>query len=270
MSELLILKALLLVAFALAPIFTRTLWLERSVSYLRAHVAAFLATGVGVLFDIEILILSWILFCAFGFFLYLKKERAWLFSSLGVATCLPFVFSLISALWFTAGSFDLKLLGYNPAWSFYAALHGAFIGWMFLGGLVYLAKIRESRIFLPSVYFCFAGFLLIAFGIDGVPYIKRVGVVILSVILPMSIAIYCLRIWPRNRQAGGLAVISLLGLAISMALALLNEFWIAAPRMAFGLPLMVLSHGLLNALVVLPCFGFAVVLEARKRPLVAN
>lgn len=264
MSELFILNLLLLVAFGVAPIMTRRLFLRDSRIYLKAHSVAFLAALLGFIFETRWLMIPWPAFCVFGFALYLKNERRHLFSWVGAATCLPFVFSLISALWFISGTYDLKLLGYSPAWSFYAALHGAFIGWMLVGGLAFLAKTHAKRVYLLGAFLCLICFLLIAFGIDGVPYIKRVGVIGLSILIPFAIGLFTGSVWTQSRRAAVLAGLSLVAIVVSMSLAILNEFWIAAPRIAFGLPLMVITHGVLNALVAVPCFVAAVMSEANR------
>jgi hypothetical protein len=49
-----------------------------------------------------------------------------------------------------------------------------------------------------------------------------------------------------------------------MGLALANEYWLAFPRIAFGMSTMALTHGLLNVLVVVPCFFFAVRAHAAR------
>ena len=46
-----------------------------------------------------------------------------------------------------------------------------------------------------------------------------------------------------------------------MTMALANEFWGAFPRALAGLPTMVLTHGVLNAVVVVPAFYFALLAD---------
>ncbi len=46
-----------------------------------------------------------------------------------------------------------------------------------------------------------------------------------------------------------------------MTLAMLNEFWTEFPRIIFDIPIMVITHGLINAAIAVPCFFYAVSLE---------
>lgn len=46
-----------------------------------------------------------------------------------------------------------------------------------------------------------------------------------------------------------------------MTLAILNEFWLSAPRVVFGIPIMALTHGFLNAVITIPCFYLAIHFE---------
>jgi hypothetical protein len=171
------------------------------------------------------------------------------------------LFSLISATWFFAGSNDLHLLGFDKAWSFYAALHGLFLGWMFVGCLAFLSATSKNKIYLWSCYLVLACFLLVAFGINGVPIIKRVGLILLSLLIPLVIARYFFE--QRNRTSRIFLTVSLLGICFSMALAIMNEFWPEFPRVLFGIPTMVLAHGFLNAVVVVPCFYFGIVCSSK-------
>ncbi len=150
---------------------------------------------------------------------------------------------------------DLHLLGYNRTWSFYAAIHGSFLGWMFVGCLAFLSKrIDSSKLYLSGCYLTFIFFLFVAFGIDGTPYIKPIGVIGFSFIVPLFIGLYAFSLTKENRISRYLAALSFCSIVVSMALALLNEFWVGAPRMAFGIPIMVGAHGFLNAIVTIPCF----------------
>jgi hypothetical protein len=265
MSEIAILAGLLLVAFVLAPVMTNRFFFDRSRIYLAGHQLSLLLLALAFFLNVRWLFLAWPLFCVFGFLLYLRRDFKSLFSVRGLAIGIPFVFSLISATWFTAGIFDLQLLGYNTTWSFYAAIHGSYIGWIFVGCLAFLAKRKSTdKIYLSGCYFAFLCFLLVAFGIDGTRYIKPVGVIGLSLITILLIGRYAFGLTKENRLSVNLASLSLVSVVLSMALALLNHFWADFPKMAYGVPVMVITHGILNSLLALPCFFLAINLEQRS------
>lgn len=264
MAELIILDFFLGVAFVLAPLFTKKFFLNDSKTYSDAHKTALIILLAGAIFHLDQSAWAWPLFCVFGFSLYLKNEFKTIFSVKGLASCIPFVFSLISAVWFMSGVLDLHLLGYDRAWSFYAALHGAFLGWMFVGGLVVLSKRSgAANLYLAGCFICLIGFLLVAFGIDGVPVIKRLGVVALSLTVPFLIGLFAFE--SKNRAARIFSSLSLGAIAISVGLALLNEFWANFPKVTYGLPTMVLAHGFLNAVFAIPFFGLALWFEFGNR-----
>ena len=258
MEELDYLYFLLLVAFILAPIMTNSLFLHNSKSYQIGHIFAFIFVIFGLVSGINQFFVAWLLFCGAGFLLYLKQEFKELISFQGFATCIPFVFSIIASVWLVAGTNDLGLLGYNKHWSFYAALHGNYLGWMFLGCLASLSKKNDGKSILFSVgcYICLVLFLLVAFGIDGVPYFKTIGVIGLAIVVPFFIVL-CL-ISTNNRASKFLAGLSLIGIMFSLSLAVCNEFWVLKPQIFMGARSMVSLHGVVNALIVIPSFYFAV------------
>lgn len=247
MDEIIILKFYLLIAFVIAPLMTNSFYLNHSRAYSYAHITALLILVAGTLFGFSYATFIWPLFCAYGFLSYLKKGRK-------LTECIPFVFSLISSVWLVSGANDWHLLGYNQEWSFYASIHGSFIGWMFVGGL---ASLRE-KIYQVGCYLAFAFFLLVAFGIDGTPYIKPVGVVGLSIMLPILIGHFTFHIKKENKLARLLAAVSFGAVILSMTLAMLYEFWDEMPRTIFNMHFMVLTHGLLNALIAIPFFLLAI------------
>lgn len=279
-TEQFLLGGLLLVAALFAPLMTNNFFLKQSRSYSMLHFIAVATVAIGVFTGFTILSVVWLLFCLVGVGLHLKNDFSQLFSlksssseiatrlAPAIARGLPFVFSLISAVWFVAGSLDLKLLGYNPTWSFYAALHGSFLGWLFVGCLAFLTKRnRANPAYLYGSFLIFVLFLMVALGIDGVPYLKRIGAIGLSVAVPGLIGLYTFSLDKRNRASRRLASLSLVSILFSMTLALLNEFWIISPKQIFGLPVMVLAHGLLNAVVAVPCFYLAIRFERSTKPL---
>jgi len=262
-----VLDVLVLVAYVLAPRMTAQFFLNTDRRYVIAHAVALVAVVVA-LFGVAVAAPLWGIFCVGGFALHLQRSRASLLSLTGAASCVPFAFSIISAIWFVAGTNDLHLLGYNRAWSFYAVLHGSILGWLFLGSVAHLA-VRHGQGGRPTsstahAIACLASFLLflcVAFGIDGVPYIKRLGVVGFAVVVPAVIGAFA---FTARGAARWWALMSFAGIVASMALALANEFWVAFPRVLAGMPTMVLAHGALNALVVVPCFFFAVRVDASR------
>ena len=267
-TEITLLNFFLCVALVLAPLMTKKFFLNDSQIYSDAHKISLIIVLTGVALSFNYLSVAWPLFCCFGFFLYLKNEYKCLLSMRGFVGCLPFIFSLISSVWFVAGVNDLHLLGYNRTFSFYAALHGIFLGWILMGCLAFLSKRKNSsKFYLWGCYLCFTFFLLVAFGIDGIPYIKRIGVVGLSLIVPSLIGFYAFNLKNENRSSFFLTMLSLFSIAVSMILAILNEFWAATPKIAFGIPIMVLVHGFMNAILAVPCFFVAIRLECdESRP----
>lgn len=266
MTEIALLYLFLCIAFFLAPSMTNRFFLNDSKVYSRAHWAVLITVFAALALEMNMLIVLWPLFCIFGFFLFLKKGDKSLLSMRGIATCVPFLFSLISSLWFFAGVNDLRLLGYDKTWSFYAALHGGFLGWLFVGCVAFLSRRSRFETFhLWGCYLCFIFFLFVAFGINGVPHIKQIGVVGFSIIVPVAIGLYFWGVRRTHSISAIFAALSLASIAISMTLALLNEFWNDLPRFALGVPVMVLVHGLLNAVFAVPCFYFAIRHEYRLR-----
>lgn len=250
------------IAFVLAPLMTNRFFLNNSRTYSDAHKVALILLLIGSALSVNYFAIVWPAFCIFGFFLYLTKQERLIFLTSNAANFIPFLFSLISATWFFSGVNDLHLLGYNQAWSFYAALHGSFLGWLFVGCIAFLSKKpNANRLYLFGCYISLILFLCVAFGIDGIPYIKRIGVVGLSFMVPVLIGIYAFNLKEIQRHSKFLSILSLCAIIASMALAILNEFWLSAPRVAFGIPIMVLAHGFLNAVVTIPCFYLAIRFE---------
>jgi len=268
MTELSLLRVLLLLSMAVAPLGTHRL-LFAGPSRLRAasHAVAWGLAAVGLFSPAPILCAAWLLFTAGSFALFLRERGAALWSPGGLAACVPFVFSNIAAVWLVAGANDLGLLGYGPAFSYYAALHGNVLGWMLIGAIAALADRAgpHRRIHLVAVLVCFASFLLIALGIDQLRALKPIGVVGLTLAIPASQLAFLRGVWPKHKAAFSLACVSLAGLALTMFLAWRNE--LGTPAFAWVLDLrgMVVVHGLLNAVVVGPSHLLAVVLHAKSR-----
>lgn len=265
MTEVALLKLILFLGYILAPIATNKFILNSSKLYSIAHKICLTIVAIGLVFNLNSVTFIWLLFCISGAFVYLNNERLSVFTISGIAKGIPFVFSIISSLWFFSAANDLHLLGYDQAWSLYAALHGCFLGWIFVGCLAFLSTQKElGKFYLFACYLSFVLFLFVAFGIDGVAYLKQVGVVGFSLLVPIIIGIYVFSLKKENLSSLVFSWVSLGSIVLSMGVALLNEFWINFPKILIGLPTMVLIHGFLNAFIVLPFFVLAIMLEMRK------
>jgi hypothetical protein len=252
------------VAIMLGPWMTHSFLLANTRTYVRSYVVTIVVMLVGIVLAIEQLFGAWLIYCSFGLllaFIQFIRERR---SLREIGILIPLVFSVISALWFIAATNDLRMLGYSEAWSLYAAIHGAFLGWIFNGTLIRLCDSLHDPRYLMLVYFNLALFLCVAFGIDGTPWLKKVGVLGLTITVPSAITLFAF-----TSKGSGLSrvlsCLSLVAILISMSLAVMNEFLPEFPRYTLGLPTMVWSHGMLNALVTIPCFYFAVLLGAKQK-----
>lgn len=240
-----LLYSYLAIGLVLAPLMTNHFFLSCSRIYRLAHFFTLGIVATAFLTNFTPLTFVWPVFCAFGAILFLTRKDKTL------PAAVPFLFSLISSSWFAAGTNDLHLLGYNRDWSLYAALHGAFLGWMLFGCF---AKAQ----FKYGTFLGLILFLCVAFGIDGVPYVKRVGVIGLSILVPYLIGKFAIQ----SKQK--LAFVSLGSVIVTLTLAVMYEFVLEEAVTVFGMPLMVFVHGGLNAVVTVPCFVAAVFLSERK------
>ncbi len=271
MSELSLLRVLLVFSLAVAPLGTHAFFLpERSALHVAAYAVGLACAAASLFTPASVLSVGWLALCAgsFAVFLWGRLRALGLagMRSLPVlAACVPFLFSNIAAVWLVAGTNDLRLLGYGPEFSFYAALHGNVLGWMLVGALAILVHLGHARRFYVSaVVVCFASFLLIALGIDQLRALKPIGVVGLTLAVPASQLVFLRSVWTRHAAAFVLGATSLAGLLFTMALAWANHVGAPLVTELAGLRGMVSAHGVLNALVVAPCFLLAVALHARR------
>jgi hypothetical protein len=269
MDELTLLHVLLLVAMAVAPLGTHRFFLpEHTRALTVAHAIAWACAALGLFTAAHALTIAWLGFCAASFGLFLYARRAALLP-LGprapevLAASVPLLFSNVSAVWVVAGAHDLHLLGYGALFSAYAALHGLVLGWMTVGAIAILAQREgpERRVYLGATLVCFVSFLAIALGIDGLPALKPLGIAGLSVALPIAQLVFLRSVWTRNRVAFVLGGVSLGGLVGTLALAWANHLSLLALPDIAGVRGMVTVHGLLNTLVVAPCFLVAARLD---------
>ena len=260
-GELSVLYALLFLALVLGPTITNDLFLHGSKSYQKGHIAAVLIVITAVLFNVNPLVVVWPLFCVAGLLMHLRNRVQTLLTLQTIVTSIPFVFSTIAAVWLFCGSNDLYLLGYDKYWSFYAALHGNYLGWLYLGCLAHLSVHRETsnHLYALGCLVGFALFLMVAFGINGIPLLKSIGAIGLSILVPCCILLFSIH--AKRRISTWFCAISLLAILFSMGLALMNEFWVVYPPTFLGVRSMVTLHGVLNAVVVIPLFYIAIRLD---------
>ena len=266
-SELSLLRVLLLLSMAVAPLGThRFLFPAPSRPRAIAHAVSLACAAVGLFSRAPILCVAWLAFCAVSFALFLRSRASSLRSSRVLAACVPFLFSNVAAVWLVGGANDLGILGYGAQFSYYAALHGNVLGWVVVGALAVLADREgpERGVYLAAVLTCFVSFLLIALGIDQLRALKPIGVVGLSIALPIAQLAFLRGARRRNRAAFALGCVSLAGLVLTMVLAWRNELSMPVLPDVLGVRAMVSVHGALNALVVAPSFLLAVVLDAPR------
>ncbi|MFN7698095.1 MAG: YndJ family transporter [Deltaproteobacteria bacterium] len=270
MSELDLLRLLLLTSMALAPLGTHRFFFPKpSRLEVGTYLGALACAAAGLFSPLPQLCAAWLLFCAASFARFLWSRGRSLCTYPALAACVPFLFSNVAAVWLVAGSNDLRLLGYEQHFSYYASLHGNVLGWTLVGAVAILAN-REAgnaqRVHLAVVLVCLVSFLAIALGIDRLHALKPFGVFGLSFALPASQWTFLRSVWARDRAALALAGASLGGLILTMVLAWANHLSLFPLPPTRGVRAMVSLHGVLNALVVAPCFLFAVTRSAQPRP----
>lgn len=254
MPELDLLRLCLLFSLAIAPLGVHRHVLAPSGARLAFHILAWGSLVVAFMAEVGELTVAWLLFTAVTFGEFLLREQRRGPSLAGLVRGLPLLFSNVSAVWIVAGSNDLGLLGYGPAFSLYAALHGAVLGWITVGAFAILASERSERrhVHAGVVLLASVAFVLVAVGIDQFPRVKPVGVAGLSVALAVGMAALLRDAWGRDRIAFGLGAAAVLALGFTMVLAWRNEF--GAPEL--GAPLgvrgMVSLHGVVNVVFVAP------------------
>ncbi len=265
MSELDLLRGLLLASMVVGPFATQRFFAAPSRLRAAAHIGAFGCAAVGLISSLPMLCVAWLLFCAASFALFLRARAGSLRSPRVLAACVPFVFSNIAAVWLVGGANNLHFLGYGALFSYYAALHGNVLGWILIGSLAALADRDglQRGIYLTSVLVCLVSFLLIAFGIDKLSALKPIGVLGLSIALPVAQLTFLRGVWSRNLPAFLLGGVSFAGLVFTMVLAWRNELSMPLFPWVAGIRGMASVHGVINTVVVAPCFALAVLLDAR-------
>lgn len=265
MTEIDLLRGLLLLCLGLAPFGTHRFLLPPTRLGTVAHALAFLCAAIG-LFSAPALCGVWLFYCAGSFGHYLWHRRASLCSPQVLVGSIPVVFSNIAAFWLLGGANDLRILGYGPTFSFYASAHGNILGWMTVGSIAMLATQQRPhrKLYFVTALACFVSFLLVAVGIDGVPGAKRMGVVGLSAAICIAQLAFVRSVWSTHKGAFVLACTSFMGLVFTFVLAWQYELGALSFPPFAGVRPMVSVHGVINGIVVAPCFLLAVALEARR------
>ncbi|TGN20616.1 hypothetical protein EHS15_03225 [Leptospira idonii] len=266
MNENSLLFSVLAFGYAIAPLFSNRFFLKNSKTYFGLHLISYFLLILAIFFGMPQLNIVWIFFCGFGLILFYKTHRTILLQNYTWIGLFPFGFSLLSSVWFFCGTNQCYLLGYTETWSYYAAIHGCFIGWLFLSGIAHLSQNDKESIAYPILSLCIVIlFLLIAFGIHGNPILKKIGVIGYSLLFPSSL-LYSKRSFKKQNSSFKLLIeCSLFFLCFSLLLALLNEFYIGFPKSFDGWPIMVILHGIINAIVVIPCFLGSLLFEEKTQ-----
>ncbi len=267
MTEIIYLNILLFISLIFGSIVTLKYFLKSSKVYKCSVYFGFFLLAIGFLFGFYKLTFAWVLVCILGGILYLKIEFNNLLTMDTLAGGIPIAFSVIASVWFFSGTNDLNLLGYGKEWSYYAALHGNYLGWLFVGSLVIISRSLKGvskKIYLLSCFLCLFSFLMIALGIDGVPYIKRIGAFIVIILTPSLIGFYFFSLRKNRNYSFYLSGMSLIGITFTMLLALSNELGLLNPKTFLNAPSMVSLHGMVNGLIVIPSLYLAIYLDKRS------
>ncbi len=250
----------LLIALIIAPLMTNQFFFQNSRSYKLLHFICLTILLTGEIFNIRYLVFVWPVFCVSGFIWHLQLKVRRAIALEDILTILPFVFSIVGSIWLTAGKLDVYLLGYSTTWSYFAVLHSYYIGWIFIGCLSFLVTThcKKTKFYSYSCVICTLCFFSVAFGIYKTPVLKTLGAIGLSVIMPITIFAY-FRETTKNTLSKALVTLSLIGIILSMVLALLNEFAIPIYGEYLDVARMLFYHGILNTVIVIPSFYLAIV-----------
>jgi hypothetical protein len=255
MTELEVLRVLVLVSVVVAPWSTRLF-----VALPRGWRVAYgieVVSVAGALFGLPWLAVLWPIFCLGNLVVALRGRLPRSFPEL--ASAVPFVFSLVAATWIVGGILDLRILGYGPHFSFYAALHGNVLGWMLVGAIAASARRegRRQRLYVAATLVCFVSFLLVAIGIDVSPSLKPIGVAGLTLAIPVA-QIAFLMDARSNRAAFAAGLLAVVALAFTLGLAWLHQLGALTLGPIGSVRAMVAVHGVVNTLIVGPAMLWAV------------
>ncbi|TGL72118.1 hypothetical protein [Leptospira jelokensis] len=256
------LSIVLCFGYTISPYVSNYFFLKNSKIYKQIYYPAIVSVFLsvwGILPQVSVL---WLFYSSFGFFLYFKIHKKDILRNKHWLGLVPFLFSLVSATWFVCGTNDLYLLGYNKTWSFYASIHGCFIGWLFLSGICSLA-IKNSKLQILTVFvgLVLSLFLVIAIGIDQSGPFKKIGVIGYMVLFPV-IALYILKVLKPKRSISKFFLwIHFFSILFSLCIAVGKEFSLFDVDHNNLQIIMHYLHGGINAFVVIPTCLFAIFSE---------
>ena len=255
MTELQVLRVLVLVSAVVAPWSTR-LFVALPRGWRVAYGVGVVSVA-GALFGLPWLAVLWPIFCLGNLAVVLGGRLPRSLPEL--AGAVPFAFSLVAATWIVGGIHDLRILGYGPHFSFYAALHGNVLGWMLVGAIAALAR-REGprqRLYVAATLVCFVSFLLVAIGIDVSASFKPIGVAGLTFAIPTAQIVFLIDA-RSNRAAFTAGLLAVGALAFTLGLAWLHQLGLPSLGSIGSVRAMVAVHGVVNTLVVGPAMLWAV------------
>lgn len=264
LEEASLLKLYLSVALIAAPQVANSFFIRSKLLSL-IHIFAAAIVIFAIYSNQKVLSFCWPVFCFIHLAFYFK-----LGTKSKTTNLISFFFSFVASIWIVAGTNNYYLLGYDQNWSYYAALHGHFLGWIFFGCLAFLEQNsqRFKGFYRTATYIGVALFLLVAFGINGIPIIKAIGAIGLCILIPTTVALFCIE--SKNSMAKILGQITFALVLISMTLAFLKELALLPYIELLGVRLMVSLHGLINSIFVPILFFLAIRLEFKKDQLLKS
>ncbi len=278
-------KLFLLIAFILGPTLTQVFIFKGKgpKSYALIHKIVIAILIIGELAHLSVLSLVWPIFCAYGLIILLRLNGFSIFSHpltlftntfmllsnpRALLELVALGFSIGGSFWFLGGVFNFDLVGYDAFWCYLTALHFNFLGWLLVGCLSYLSRYYNgihSKVFLAGGFLITGFFMLVAMGFHGVPYVKLLAVPGLSLVVPFLLFWHFVNTLKQSRIYVSLfAGISVLANLLSMVLAFAYEFSIAILGTSYNIHNMIPTHGLLNAIVVIPALLISLFLMKKQ------
>lgn len=161
------------------------------------------------------------------------------------------------SFWLFSTRFEAPFLGFLDPWKTLTAIHFHYAGYLlttlfaaFADQIIQTRKPVTKIAYTVSSLLYLAGFVLVAVGLNGVRAAELVGSTLLFVSVLTNLSLICKITWDRKDiylRLLGLTVLTV-GL-VSFTLALLFAFQAST---ILSLPLMISSHGILNAVVLIP------------------
>ena len=278
-------KIFLLVAFILGPVMTQAfIFKDKSTpSYTRIHKVVIAVLILGELTQVKFLSFVWPLFCVYGLALLLRinglsitthpitlisNAIALFLNPRFLLQLIALGFSIGGSFWFLGGVYNFNVLGYDAFWCYLTALHFNFLGWLLLGSLSYLSQIYNgihSKIFLVGGFLITGFFMLVAMGFHGVPYVKLLAVPGLSLIVPFLLLWHFIKTFKQFKVSTSIFAGIAVGIGVlTMVLVMAYEFSINIFGNSYNIHNMVPTHGLLNAVVVIPALLISLFLMKKQ------